>query len=47
MGLLLRRYYGLLAQRFCQLKREYQELFQDCFRKQAWSYSQLRPLFRC
>ena len=29
------RYYGLMAQRFCLLKREYQELFQDCFRKQA------------
>ena len=30
-----RRYYGLMAQRFCLLKREYQELFQDCFRKQV------------
>lgn len=24
-----------MAQRFCQMKREYQELFQDCFRKQV------------
>jgi len=31
----VRRYYGLMAQRFCLLKREYQELFQDCFRKQV------------
>ena len=30
-----RRYYGLMAQRFSQMKREYQELFQDCFRKQV------------
>jgi MA3 domain len=29
-----RRYYGLLAQRFCYLKREYQEVFEDCFRRQ-------------
>lgn len=28
------RYYGLLAQRFCYLKREYQEVFEDCFRRQ-------------
>jgi hypothetical protein len=26
-----------MAQRFCQMKREYQELFQDCFRKQVRS----------
>ena len=28
------RYYGLLAQRFCMVKREYQAMFEDCFRKQ-------------
>jgi len=42
----VRRYYGLMAQRFCLLKREYQELFQDCFRKQvrssaAWLFAVL------
>ncbi len=33
-GTLLRRYYGLLAQRFCYIKREYQEVYEDCFRRQ-------------
>lgn len=28
------RYYGLLAQRFCMIKREYQACFEDCFRRQ-------------
>ncbi len=28
------RYYGLLAQRFCLLKREYQACFEECFRRQ-------------
>lgn len=28
------RYYGLLAQRFCYIKREYQAVFEDCFRRQ-------------
>lgn len=30
----LRRYFGLLAQRFCYIKREYQAVFEDCFRRQ-------------
>eukprot|EP00891_Asterochloris_glomerata_P000573 jgi/Astpho2/573/e_gw1.00013.9.1_t len=28
------KYYGLLSERFCKLRREYQELFEDSFRKQ-------------
>ena len=28
------RYYGLLGQRFCLLKREYQDAFDDCFKEQ-------------
>eukprot|EP00747_Dinoflagellata_sp_TGD_P154107 gnl/TRDRNA2_/TRDRNA2_177467_c0_seq1.p1 gnl/TRDRNA2_/TRDRNA2_177467_c0~~gnl/TRDRNA2_/TRDRNA2_177467_c0_seq1.p1 ORF type:complete len:610 (-),score=-30.09 gnl/TRDRNA2_/TRDRNA2_177467_c0_seq1:116-1945(-) len=28
------KYFGLLAQRFCQLYRSYQELFEQCFEKQ-------------
>lgn len=28
------RYYGLVAQRFCLLNKEYQALFEDCFTKQ-------------
>jgi pre-mRNA-splicing factor CWC22 len=28
------KYFGLLAQRFCQLNRSYQELFEQCFEKQ-------------
>ncbi|GIL77926.1 hypothetical protein Vretimale_6540 [Volvox reticuliferus] len=29
-----KRFYGLLAQRFCYLNRSYAETFEDCFRKQ-------------
>ncbi|GFR42187.1 hypothetical protein Agub_g3072 [Astrephomene gubernaculifera] len=29
-----KRFYGLLAQRFCYLSRAYAETFEDCFRKQ-------------
>ncbi|EFJ52814.1 hypothetical protein VOLCADRAFT_78840 [Volvox carteri f. nagariensis] len=29
-----KRFYGLLAQRFCYLNRAYAETFEDCFRKQ-------------
>lgn len=29
-----RRYYGLLAQRFCLLHSKWAELFEDCFQKQ-------------
>ena len=32
--LLMCRYYGLLAQLFCMMKREYQAIFVDCFCKQ-------------
>ena len=32
--MLLFRYYGLVAQRFCCLNREYQALFEECFTKQ-------------
>ena len=28
------RYYGLLGQRFCEIKRLYQDLFMECFEKQ-------------
>lgn len=31
---LLCSYYGHLSQRFCNINRVYQELFEDCFRKQ-------------
>ena len=29
-----KRFFGLLAQRFCYIQRTYAELFEDCFRKQ-------------
>lgn len=32
--MLMCSYYGHLSQRFCNINRMYQELFEECFRKQ-------------
>ena len=31
------RFFGLLGQRFCMLKRVYQDDFEVCFKTQVWT----------